>query len=73
MENVASVLDTPAQIRLYHLSAQRAALKLELAGLKHSSGKSMYAHLKRVYGWRGSRQRVYNLFCEYIEKEKAIG
>ncbi len=52
---------------------QRDALRLEMRGLKHSSGRSMYAHIKQTYGLRGNRNSVYTQFCELIEKEKTIG
>lgn len=54
---------------LYNMLAQKSALKLELAGLKHSRG-SVYAHIKRVYGLRGNKQSVYTQFCELVERAK---
>jgi DNA-binding CsgD family transcriptional regulator len=57
------------QPEMFNMLAQKYALKLELVGLKHSRG-SVYAHIKRVYGLRGSRQSVYTQFCELVEKEK---
>ena len=73
METLAhSVVDEPKKIYMVQLITQKYALKLELAGLKHSSGRSMCAHLKRVYGFRGNRERVYTQFCEYIEKQKEL-
>jgi hypothetical protein len=44
-------------IAAYQLCRLKAALKLELLGMRHSSGKTAYAELKR-YGYKGSRQRV---------------
>lgn len=57
------------QPEMYNMLAQKAALKLELAGLKMSRG-SVYAHIKRTYGLRGSKQSVYTQFCELVEKAK---
>lgn len=54
---------------LFNMLAQKSALKLELAGLKHSRG-SVYAHIKRTYGLRGNKQSVYTQFCELCEKAK---
>lgn len=54
---------------MYNMLAQKSALKLELAGLKHSRG-SVYAHIKRVYGLRGNKQSVYTQFCELVERAK---
>ena len=73
MENLAhSVIDEPKKIYMVQLIAQRAALKLEMVGLRHSSGRSMSAHLKRTYGFRGNTERVYTQFCEFIEKQKEL-
>ena len=65
-----TTIDTHQGIKMFHMLSQRSALKLELVGLKHSKG-SVYAHIKRTYGLRGSKQSVYTQFCELIEKEKA--
>ena len=54
---------------LFNMVAQKSALKLEIAGLKMSRG-SVYAHIKRTYHLRGSKQRVYTQFCELVEKAK---
>ena len=73
MENLAhSVIDEPKKIYMVQLIAQKCALKLEIAGLKHSSGKSMSAHLKRAYGFKGSKLAVYTQFCEFVEKQKEL-
>jgi hypothetical protein len=49
--------------------AQKHALKLELAGMRHSGG-SMFARIKRHHGLSGGRQAVYTQFCELVEKAK---
>jgi hypothetical protein len=54
---------------LFNMLAQKQALKLELKGLKFSRG-SVYAHIKRTYGLRGNKERVYTQFCELCEKAK---
>ena len=59
-------------ITMFHMLAQRSALKLEMKGLKFSKG-SVYAHIKRVYGLRGNKNSVYTQFCELIEKKKGEG
>jgi hypothetical protein len=48
---------TGEHIRLYEMLVQRSALKLEILGLRHSRG-SVYARIKKQYGFRGSRQQV---------------
>lgn len=54
---------------LFNMIAQKSALKLELAGLRHSRG-SVYAHIKKAYGLRGNKQSVYTQFCELVERAK---
>lgn len=52
-----TMIDTKAGIEGYRLCAMRAALKLEILGLKHSRG-SVYALIKRQFGFRGNKQSV---------------
>jgi len=67
METTGSVMVT--QPELFNMLAQKAALRLEIKGLKMSRG-SVYAHIKRTYGLRGNKQSVYTQFCELVEKAK---
>ena len=67
-----TVIDTPEGIRMARLLTLKSALKLETLGMKHSRG-SVYALIKREFGLRGNKQRVYTQFCELVEKEKAGG
>lgn len=69
-EDRAIVLDQPHQIRFAQLCARRSALGLELKGLRRSRGQSAYAICKRVYGFKGSKQKVYDQMCELVEKVK---
>lgn len=58
MADEGYTLTTPAQMELWDISRRKAALKLEMKGLHLSSGRSMYAFIKKTYGFRGDRQRV---------------
>ena len=40
------------------LCSQISAIKLEARGLRHSSGRSVTAHVKRIYGLKGNRDKV---------------
>lgn len=66
-ESSAIILDTPEAIRWYHMRAQLGAAKLELLGMKHSSGRSVIKHIKDTYGLKGSKQSVYDQFKEMVE------
>ena len=54
----------------YRLLVLQAALRLELQGLKRSRSPSAYAAIKREFGLRGNRERVYTQFCELVEGRK---
>ncbi len=51
------VIDTPEGIAFAQLCARRAALKLELVGLKRR-GRTAYSICKEVYRLKGTRERV---------------
>ena len=51
---------------LYRLCVLKGRLKLELVGLKFR--QSTYALVKREFGLKGSRQKVYEQFCAHVEK-----
>jgi hypothetical protein len=42
-------------------------LELELKGMKHSRG-SVYAFVKKMYGLRGTKQRVYDQFKKLVDE-----
>lgn len=44
-------------INIFQFLTRKSALKLEIAGLRHSRG-SVYAVCKKAYGLKGSKQRV---------------
>lgn len=44
------VIDTPDGIMHFHMLAQKHALQMEIMGMRHSSGRSVCAHIKRTYG-----------------------
>lgn len=49
---------TDATIKFYQLGAFIGAVKLEAKGMKHSSGLSMTARAKRMYGLKGNARKV---------------
>lgn len=57
MPQQATVL-TGEGITFFHIAAQMSAIKLEGIGLRHSSGRSVLAHCKRIYNLKGSREKV---------------
>jgi hypothetical protein len=69
MSNGTIVAKGPQQTAVFAMIAQKHALKLEILGMRHSSGRSVYAHIKRTYGLSGSKQKVLEQFTELIERE----
>lgn len=51
------VLTTPEQIGRFRLAALRGAVKLEMAGMRHSSGRSATTAAKRLLGLPRSAKR----------------
>lgn len=66
---MSTVITNPEELRLFNMVAQKKALQAELKGFKFSKG-SVYAHVKRQYNLRGSKQSVYTQFCELVECKK---
>jgi len=61
------VLDTPDQIARFRLATLRAALRLEIAGMKRSRGPSAYAILK-TEGFTGTRAAVLEQLNKHLEQ-----
>lgn len=62
----ATVVEGESNVRYYVARLQLKALELELKGIKLGR-RSAYAGIKRLYGLRGNKQRVYDSFKELIE------
>jgi hypothetical protein len=62
------ILDNPNQIAHFRLLTLRQMLKLEMLGMKHSSGKSAYAMIKRELGLKGNKQKVFEQLSEMLGK-----
>lgn len=45
-------------VKFFQLASQVSACKLQLSGMKHSSGKSVIAHCKRQYNLHGTNEYV---------------
>jgi hypothetical protein len=53
-----SMTFTGKGVDYFILCSQIGAIKLEALGMRHSSGRSVTAHCKRIYGLKGSREKV---------------
>lgn len=56
-------------VQWMRMRTQLAALKLELYGMTSSRG-STYAAVKRDYGFRGNKKRVYDQLLELVEQTR---
>jgi hypothetical protein len=63
---MTTIVDTQEGLEMYNVLRLKSALKLEVAGMKHSSGKSVYAHVKRRFGFKGSKESVLQQLINYI-------
>ena len=64
------IIDKPEQIELYQMLVLRAALKLEMAGLKMSKGRPANSASKQMVNIKGSRQKVLDIFNDIIEVQQ---
>ena len=64
-------LITLSQIDLYRLCTLRSGLKMEIRGLRMSSGKSCYAILK-AEGYKGSKEKILAQVIQEIEHQKTL-
>lgn len=63
-----AVFDGPDEVRKARLLVLRGALRLEAAGMKRR-GRSVYAIVKKEFGFKGSKRRVLEQLNELIERE----
>mgnify|MGYP001175098063 FL=1 len=61
------ILNTPTQIEAFRFKTLLRGLKLELAGMKMSRGRSCYSIIKEEFNLKGSKQKVYDQFKQLTE------
>lgn len=73
-KNKLHAITEPSKINLWLMRVQLSAMKLELKGLRHSSGRSVHKFVKETYGLKGPRKKLVEQFEALIEeKEKEAG
>lgn len=55
------------QITEYRIRTLRSALKLELLGMTRR-GPSVYSIVKKEFGFKGNKQKVYDQLDQYIKE-----
>lgn len=57
-------------ITMFSLLSIKGRFQLEMKGIR-GRGQTMYSLVKEHYGFKGTRQKVYEQFCQYVEQESA--
>jgi hypothetical protein len=57
-------------ITLFRMISMKSALKLEILGMRHSSGHSVYVRIKKEFNLKGSKQSVLEQFTKIVENAK---
>jgi hypothetical protein len=65
------MIETKEQFAIFRILQLRAALRLECAGMRHSSGRSVAKLIKQQFGFKGSKQAILEQLCAHIEAIKA--
>lgn len=63
------VCKTPETIRAFRLLSLKAALGLELKGLRRSRSPSAFAIVKQEFGFKGGKQKVYDQFIAALKTD----
>jgi len=63
---MTTVISGEANVRNARVLVLRSALGLELKGLKRR-GRSAYSIVKQEFGFKGNKQKVYDLLSAYIK------
>ena len=69
--NEPFVFDTPEKIEGCRLLMLRSAVGLELKGIRVWRHTTAYVQIKRQFGLKGTRQRVFDQFTQML-REKGI-
>lgn len=71
---MTTILDTPQQIEMFRYKTLLRGLKLETQGLQMSRGRSCYSIIKKEFGLKGSKQKVFDQFKLMLEQvdERAL-
>lgn len=58
-------------IDIYRMITLLSAMRIELHGMCIARGYSAYATIKREFGLKGSKQKVFDQFSTLVEQAKA--
>ena len=66
---MSTLYNKPEDILLFRMLSQKAALELEIKGLR-KKGRTMYSMIKQEYNLRGSRESVLEQFGNFIKESR---
>ena len=66
---MSTLYNKPEDILLFRMLSQKAALELEIKGLR-KKGRTMYSMIKQEYNLRGSRESVLEQFGNFIKENR---
>ena len=66
---MSTMYTKPEDILLFRMLSQKAALELEIKGLR-KKGRTMYSMIKQEYNLRGSRESVLEQFGNFIKESR---
>tara|TARA_R110002051_G_scaffold317386_1_gene398494 strand:- start:260 stop:463 length:204 start_codon:yes stop_codon:yes gene_type:complete len=66
---MSTMYTKPEDILLFRMLSQKAALELEIKGLR-KKGRTMYSMIKQEYNLRGSRENVLEQFGNFIKESR---
>tara|TARA_B100000131_G_scaffold297088_1_gene315519 strand:- start:33 stop:239 length:207 start_codon:yes stop_codon:yes gene_type:complete len=64
---MTTIITGKENIKKVRMMVLRSALQLEINGFRMTRGKTAYSIIKKEYGLKGSRQKVYDQFTKLIE------
>ena len=67
----STVITGEGSIAFYRMLSLLHVLKLEMKGIKYKRGFSAYAKIKKDYGLKGNRQKVFDQFQILVDEESA--
>lgn len=65
-----TIISGTENLNMARIFSLKAALYLETKGMK-KRGQSAFSMVKREFGFKGSKQKVYDQLVEHVEKLKA--
>ena len=66
---MSTLYNKPEDILLFRMLSQKAALELEIKGLR-KKGRTMYSMIKQEYNLKGSRESVLEQFGNFIKESR---